>query len=68
MIIIHRIRAVNRYITQNLRDNSATIMETFDLSECYSKLDQEEISRILARMISIAFQKKRCIAVNPKDN
>ena len=42
-------------------------METFDLSECYSKLDQEEIRRILARMISIAFQGKRYLAVNPTD-
>ena len=43
-------------------------METFDLSECYSKLDQDEIGRVLTRMIAIAFQGKHYLAVNPKDN
>ena len=42
-------------------------METFDLSECYSKLDQDDIRRILARMVAIAFQGKRYLAVNPAD-
>ena len=44
------------------------MMETFDLSECYSKLDQNDIRRILTRMIAVAFQGKRLLATNPVEN
>ena len=43
-------------------------METFDLSECYSKLDQSEIIRALLRMIAIAFYGHEYLAVNATDN
>ena len=65
--IINRIQAINRYITKNLPDHEASPMESFDLSECYSKLDQDDIKRILARMIAIAFIGKRFLAVIPSE-
>ena len=40
-------------------------METFDLSECYSKLDPVELIRLIDRMISIAYVGKRILAVIP---
>ena len=42
-------------------------METHDLSECYSKLDQSELVRILSRMIKMAFVGKKYLAVSPFD-
>ena len=39
-------------------------METFDLSECYSKLDQLEIVRVLSIMITKAFGKRKYLAVD----
>ena len=42
-------------------------METYDLSECYSKLDQSEIVKILALMIKTAFTGKKYLAVKPYD-
>ena len=39
-------------------------METFDLSECYSKLDQKELLRVVSDMIDMAFQGKNYLAVS----
>ena len=39
-------------------------METFDLSECYSKLNQKELLRVVSDMIYIAFQGKNNLAVS----
>ena len=39
-------------------------METFDLSECYSKLDHLEIVRVLSIMITKAFGKRKYLAVD----
>ena len=40
-------------------------MATYDLSECYSKLDQQELSRIVSRMITRAFVGKPYLAIDP---
>ena len=40
-------------------------MATFDLSECYSKLDQKEIIRILSCMITKAFENRKILAIDP---
>ena len=40
-------------------------MASFNLSECYSKLDQEELLRVISRMINIAFAGKRFLEVIP---
>ena len=42
-------------------------METFDLSECYSKLDQVELLRVMDRMISMAYVGKQLLAVIPHE-
>ena len=63
--VLRRIRAINRYITKNYHDQEGGPMETFDLSECYSKLDQKEIVCILSRMITSAFQRKGYLAISP---
>ena len=42
-------------------------METYDLSECYSKLDQEELLNVISKMINIAFKGKRLLAVIPSE-
>ena len=65
--VVNRIRAINRWIGKNYNQNSGGIMEAFDLSECYSKLDQKEIVRIISRMISIAFVGRKFLAVVPTD-
>ena len=66
--IIARVRAVNRWITKNYTEHNGTTMETFDLSECYSKLDQQEILKVLSQMIAMAFLNKRFLAVLPSEN
>ena len=63
--VVPRLQAINRWITKYYPDNTGVDMETFDLSECYSKLDQKEIIRVLTRMISSAFAGRRFLAVNP---
>ena len=65
--LISRLRGINRWISKNYKQNSGGFMETFDLSECYSKLDQKEIVRIVSKMISIAFTGKKFLAVVPSD-
>ena len=65
--LISRLRAINRWISKNYKQNSGGFMETFDLSECYSKLDQKEIVRIVSKMISIAFTGKKIFPVVPSD-
>ena len=44
------------------------MMETFDLSECYSNLDQQEIVKVLTQMIAMAFLNKKLLAVLPFEN
>ena len=63
--VIRRIRAVNRWIQNNFQEHKGLDMATFDLSECYSKLDQLELLRVISRMINIAFTGKRLLAVIP---
>ena len=41
--LIRRVRAINRWLENNYHDHDGLEMETFDLSECYSKLDQDEL-------------------------
>ena len=60
-----RLRTINRQITKNFPDHSADLMSTFDLSECYSKLDQKEIVRVLSCMITLAFKNRKLLAVDP---
>ena len=60
-----RLRTINRWITQNFRDHPGDDMETYDLSECYSNLDQNEIVRILSCMLTKAFDKRKLLAVDP---
>ena len=62
--IINRIRAINRYIANDYYENPGGKMETFDLSECYSKLDQKELLRVVSDMIDMAFQGKNYLAVS----
>ena len=59
---------MNRWITKNYPEHNGTIMETFDLSECYSKLDQKEILKVLSQMIAMAFLGKKVLAVVPSEN
>ena len=63
--LIRRVRAVNRWITQNYQEHKGLDMQTFDLSECYSKLNQDSLSRIIERMITTAFTGKRLLAIIP---
>ena len=43
-----KLRTINRWIATNFQDHPGDPMATFDLSECYSKLDQKEIIRKLS--------------------
>ena len=63
--LIRRIRATNRWIDKNYHEHEGLEMETYDLSECYSKLDQEELLQVIAQMINLAFVGKRLLAVIP---
>ena len=65
--VVRRIRAVNRWINDNYQDHQGLDMATFDLSECYSKLDQKELLKVISRMINIAFTGNRLLAVIPSE-
>ena len=66
--LVQRLRGINRWITHNFPNLTARPMASFDLSECYSKLNQQELLRIMSRMISRAFTGKPylAIATHPK--
>ena len=64
--IVNRIRAINRWITDHYHENPGYKMETFDLSEYYSKLDQKEIIRVLSIMVKSAFKGKQYLAVSTR--
>ena len=63
--LIRRIRAINRWINKNFHEHEGLEMESYDLSECYSKLNQEELLHVISQMINIAFTGKRLLAINP---